>query len=137
MGYPIRINICHWERSNAENPDTESVVSKMEITAAYGKGFTARSILKLLATDSKIQSGQRQISRYVSDISVFYIRVENSSYVFVLFPRLPTPRLARYCTAFALLPFPWAKLWQGVGKQPRSGPFWFRQKNQPQCTSCG
>ena len=100
MGYPIRINICHWERSNAENPDTESVVSKMEITAAYGKGFTARSILKLLATDSKIQSGQRQISRYVSDISVFYIRVENSSYVFVLFhnydlffmpygPRLP------------------------------------------------
>ena len=41
------------------------VVSKMEITAAYGKGFTARSILKLLATDSKIQSGQRQISRYV------------------------------------------------------------------------
>ena len=96
MGYPIRINICHWERSNAENPDTESVVSKMEITAAYGKGFTARSILKLLATDSKIQSGQRQISRYVSDISVFYIRVENSTYVFVLFPRLPTPRLARY-----------------------------------------
>ena len=96
MGYPIRINICHWERSNAENPDTESVVSKMEITAAYGKGFTARSILKLLATDSKIQSGQRQISRYVSDISVFYIRVENSSYVFVLFPRLPTPRLSRY-----------------------------------------
>jgi len=46
MGYPIRINICHWERSNAENPDTDSVVSKMEITAAYGKGFTARSILK-------------------------------------------------------------------------------------------
>ena len=43
----------------------EVVVSKMEITAAYGKGFTARSILKLLATDSKIQSGQRQISRYV------------------------------------------------------------------------
>ena len=76
--------------------DKEVVVSKMEITAAYGKGFTARSILKLLATDSKIQSGQRQISRYVSDISVFYIRVENSSYVFVLFPRLPTPRLARY-----------------------------------------
>ena len=71
MGYPIRISICHWERSNAENPDTDSVVSKMEITAAYGKGFTARSILKLLATDSKIQSGQRQISRYVSDISAF------------------------------------------------------------------
>ena len=45
--------------------DKEVVVSKMEITAAYGKGFTARSILKLLATDSKIQSGQRQISRYV------------------------------------------------------------------------
>ena len=86
MGYPIRINICHWERSNAENPDTESVVSKMEITAAYGKGFTARSILKLLATDSNM----------LKDISVFYIRVENSSYVFVLFPRLPTPRLARY-----------------------------------------
>ena len=32
----------------------------------------------------------------LKDISVFYIRVENSSYVFVLFPRLPTPRLARY-----------------------------------------
>nr|DAF20684.1 MAG TPA: virulence protein [Caudoviricetes sp.] len=45
--------------------DEKVVVSKMEITAAYGKGFTARSILKLLATDSKIQSGQRQISRYV------------------------------------------------------------------------
>ena len=45
--------------------DEKAVVSKMEITAAYGKGFTARSILKLLATDSKIQSGQRQISRYV------------------------------------------------------------------------
>ena len=30
----------------------------------------------------------------LKDISVFYIRVENSSYVFVLFPRLPTPRLA-------------------------------------------
>ena len=51
--------------------DEKVVVSKMEITAAYGKGFTARSILKLLATDSKIQSGQRQISRYVSDISAF------------------------------------------------------------------
>ena len=96
MGYPIRINIRHWERSNAENPDIDLVVSKMEITAAYGKGFTARSILKLLVTDSKMQSGQRQISRYVSDISAFFIRVENSSYVFVLFPRLPTPRLSRY-----------------------------------------
>ena len=70
MGYPIRINICHWERSNAENPDTESVVSKMEITAAYGKGFTARSILKLLATDSKIQSGQRQIMHRICLASV-------------------------------------------------------------------
>ena len=100
MGYPIRINICHWERSNAENPDTESVVSKMEITAAYGKGFTARSILKLLATDSKIQSGQRQISRYVKRHICFLYPFQNFPYVFVLFhnydlffmpygPRLP------------------------------------------------
>ena len=137
MGYPIRINICHWERSNAENPDTDSVVSKMEITAAYGKGFTARSILKLLATDSKIQSGQRQISRYVSDISVFYIRVENSTYVFCAVSETTYSPFSTLCTAFALLPFPWAKVRQGVGKQPRSGPFGFRQINQPQYVSCG
>ena len=97
MGYPIRINICHWERSNAENPDTDSVVSKMEITAAYGKGFTARSILKLLATDSKIQSSPKTDKQICFRYICFFIsglKIPRMS--FVLFPRLPTPRLARY-----------------------------------------
>ena len=40
MGYPIRINICHWERSNAENPDTESVVSGVESTYLRSEEIT-------------------------------------------------------------------------------------------------
>ena len=137
MGYPIRINICHWERSNAENPDTESVVSKMEITAAYGKGFTARSILKLLATDSKIQSGQRQISRYVKRHICFLYPGWKFLVCLCAVSETTYSPFSTLCTAFALLPFPWAKLWQGVGKQTRSGPFGFRRKSQPQCACCG
>ncbi len=68
---------------------------------------------------------------------LFYIRVENSSYVFVLFPRLPTPRLARYALHLPCFRFRGRSYGRGAGKQPRSGPFEFRQINQPQYTSCG
>ena len=68
----------------------------MEITAAYGKGFTARSILKLLATDSKIQSGQRQISRYVKRHICFLYPGWKFLVCLCAVSETTTPRLARY-----------------------------------------
>ena len=65
MGYPIRINICHWERSNAENPDTESVVSKMEITTPHGaiEGKTQTNEANFYNLDAIIAVGYRVNSK--------------------------------------------------------------------------
>ena len=70
----------------------EVVVSKMEITAAYGKGFTARSILKLLATDSKIQSSPKTDKQICFRYICFFIS------------GLKIPRMSLCCFRDYLLP---------------------------------